>query len=402
MFFSNNTKQLIEKLKEAESKLLVLAQNFGLLPDAVKIDTFDTEISSPNKIPGNKHHIHAIRIINENLLQQQQQQVAEAPLVLIHGYMNGAAYFYRNFGGLSRYFSRIYSLDWYGAGLSSRPKLAQKDIHESVFVDSLEQWRKENGIDKMILAGHSMGGYLGVAYCEKHPERVERLILISPVGVPEESEAIKTQRKQSSSSSSFSTMLRRWLYETAFGLGGTPGLIIRTVGGRGHLEKYVAARLPCITDKDGERDAVTDYLYANASLPPSFGEMCANRFLTPYAFARSPLVHRIPSLSFSNNNNDNNGITMLYGANDWMDSKGGLRIQQKTPSTRVLEVRDAGHLLMLENWKEFNAGIVQAVFGEDTELPEGWSTPTPVSPERADHGPVGLSNNAPPPPSPTL
>ena len=31
-----------------------------------------------------------------------------------------------------------------------------------------------------------MGGYMSVAYCEKYPERVERLILISPAGVPDD------------------------------------------------------------------------------------------------------------------------------------------------------------------------------------------------------------------------
>ena len=33
----------------------------------------------------------------------------------------------------------------------------------------------------MILCGHSLGGYLGVAYAEKYPQRLERLVLISPV-----------------------------------------------------------------------------------------------------------------------------------------------------------------------------------------------------------------------------
>ncbi len=80
-----------------------------------------------------------------------------------------------------------------GFGLSSRPDFYDSiqstgkeptsvEGAESFFVDSLEEWRKAQNIEKMVLAGHSMGGYLSVAYTEKYPERVSKLILISPVG----------------------------------------------------------------------------------------------------------------------------------------------------------------------------------------------------------------------------
>merc|ERR1712118_590182 len=86
-----------------------------------------------------------------------------------------------------------------GFGLSSRPdwdsymkktEPPPSDLPQSVataeswFVDSLESWRKAQKIDKMVLCGHSMGGYLSVAYSGRYPERVEKLVLLSPVGVP--------------------------------------------------------------------------------------------------------------------------------------------------------------------------------------------------------------------------
>ena len=39
------------------------------------------------------------------------------------------------------------------------------------------------GIDKMVLVGHSMGGYLAAAYALKYPEHIKHLILVCPAGI---------------------------------------------------------------------------------------------------------------------------------------------------------------------------------------------------------------------------
>lgn len=45
----------------------------------------------------------------------------------------------------------------------------------------MEEWRqKQEGLEKFVLVGHSMGGYLSALYALRHPERVEKLILASP------------------------------------------------------------------------------------------------------------------------------------------------------------------------------------------------------------------------------
>lgn len=76
------------------------------------------------------------------------------------------------------------------ARIPFRVKAKREDIQgrvaeaESFFIDSLEEWRGKMGLEKMTLIGHSLGGYLSIAYALKYPTRVSKLILVSPAGIP--------------------------------------------------------------------------------------------------------------------------------------------------------------------------------------------------------------------------
>lgn len=116
----------------------------------------------------------------------------ETAIVICHGYGAGLGFFYRNYHSLSQIpNAKIYAIDWLGMGGSSRPdfkfkhssKTPVKDVVEQAedfFISALEELREVQKIDKMILIGHSLGGYLSAVYALKHPERVEKLILASP------------------------------------------------------------------------------------------------------------------------------------------------------------------------------------------------------------------------------
>jgi pimeloyl-ACP methyl ester carboxylesterase len=75
----------------------------------------------------------------------------------------------------------VFAKDWMGYGLSSRPAFEPSGVTqtEEHFVGYMERWRRANDLDRMTLCGHSLGGYLCVAYAERFPERVDRLILVS-------------------------------------------------------------------------------------------------------------------------------------------------------------------------------------------------------------------------------
>ena len=44
-------------------------------------------------------------------------------------------------------------------------------IIEEKFVEVIEEWRKNMNLDKILLLGHHMGGFLATSYAISHPER---------------------------------------------------------------------------------------------------------------------------------------------------------------------------------------------------------------------------------------
>ena len=249
--------------------------------------------------------------------------------------MNGSLYFYRNLLGLARHFEAVYSLDQLGWGLSSRPEFdrvvpadgkSENDdtcpiqASENFFVESLEAWRKANSIERMNLCGHSMGGYLGVAYAERYPQHVDRLILLSPVGVPEE-DPEKDPLARPDIPLRFKVLFNTFRY--LWSRGTTPGSFARSIPqsqARNMIDKYVEGRLPQVTCSN-ERQLLGDYLFHSAMLPGS-GEFSLNRILKPGAYARKPTVSRIPNLAVSH-------VSFVYGQYDWMDCSGGLGVQRR-------------------------------------------------------------------------
>ncbi|KAK0409231.1 hypothetical protein QR680_004422 [Steinernema hermaphroditum] len=107
----------------------------------------------------------------------------KTPLVLLHELGAGVGYWARNIGTFASQ-RPTYALDMFGFGQSERihgypdcPATA-----EEWFVKSLEEWREAKGIEKMILLGHRLGGFVAASYAILHPERVRHLVLCEPWG----------------------------------------------------------------------------------------------------------------------------------------------------------------------------------------------------------------------------
>jgi proline iminopeptidase len=105
---------------------------------------------------------------------------AATPLVIVNG-GPGFDHAYTHLGdpvwdriGKTR---RVVFYDQRGNGRSSEIKPGQSCNLADQIAD-LDALRTQLGLEKFVLLGHSWGGYLVMAYTARHPERVEKLIIV--------------------------------------------------------------------------------------------------------------------------------------------------------------------------------------------------------------------------------
>ncbi|QKX53475.1 uncharacterized protein TRUGW13939_00554 [Talaromyces rugulosus] len=276
------------------------------------------------------------RALNEFSVERVGEQ-ADQNLVILHGYGAGLGFFYKNFEPLSRAKGwHLYALDLLGMGRSTRPsfKIKAKDRQEAIseaedwFIDALEEWRVKQKIDRLTLMGHSMGGYMAVAYALKYPGRLNKLILVSPVGIPEDPYAVNESMPEPSDSTLANEFTqdqeeitnpgrnvngskpvvnagavktqpdpapRRTLPKIVSYLWDSnvsPFSIIRWAGPMGPrlVSGWTSRRFSHLPAP--EAAALHDYSYSIFRLRGS-GEYALTYILAPGAFARSPLIRRI-------------------------------------------------------------------------------------------------------------
>lgn len=99
---------------------------------------------------------------------------AGTPLVCVHGGPGFTSYYLEPLSALSDRIP-IITYDQAGCGRSRREGV-RKLFSVDGFVDELEDLRRELGLEKMCLLGHSFGGLIVGEYALRYPERVERLV----------------------------------------------------------------------------------------------------------------------------------------------------------------------------------------------------------------------------------
>jgi len=336
------------------------------------------------KLPGKD------RAINEFSVERVGEDV-ENNFVMLHGYGAGLGFFYKNFEPMSRREHwRLYALDMLGMGRSSRPpfRIHSKDREgkireaENWFVDALEEWRVEKKIERFTLLGHSLGGYMAVCYALKYPGRLNKLILASPVGIPEDPYAMQepmpdaggedgvgdivqgemsngkdgnnflNAKSKNAANANTNAPAKRpyskwftWLWDQNVSVFS----FVRWSGPLGPrlVSGWTSRRFSQMPQE--EASALHDYSYSLFRQRGS-GEYALSYVLAPGAYARSPLIRRIgqigrgtyipseigPNVAAKESSLattaeeklekvKENGVPVvfMYGDGDWMDKKGG-------------------------------------------------------------------------------
>lgn len=293
------------------------------------------------------------------------------PLVCLHGYASGTGMFYAALPPLAASWpGPVYVLDSPGCGLSSRKPWAAGmgadcplEVSEDFWIAGIEGWRRTMGIERMVLCGHSVGGYLSVAYAERHPSRVERLILVSPVGVPHPPPGLEERRRTAP-----------FVFRTAMGMwdkGWGPFPFVRWGPGKWIMDGYVDRRIGQYAEGTSWRDVplIAKYFHANLTHGnASWGGCAHSTLLLAGAFARSPLCERIPKLELGSS------LSFIYGADgDWMDFRHAEALKGRGAATiEVAHIASAGHNLLVDNPLGFALAVAASgggrfdgvVFGE--------------------------------------
>jgi len=101
------------------------------------------------------------------------------PLLLLHGFA-ASTYSFRHLFPCLVPDHRVTAVDWNGFGLTERPR--DPDAYTPLGqVRFLVRVLDRLGVDSCSIAGQSYGAILGLLLARSHPDRVNRLVLISPV-----------------------------------------------------------------------------------------------------------------------------------------------------------------------------------------------------------------------------
>ena len=98
----------------------------------------------------------------------------EKCVVLLHGYLE-SMYVWEDFLPLLTPHFRVITVDIPGHGISE----VKGEVHTMEWLaDTVAAAIKALGIERAFVVGHSMGGYVASALCERHPEVLEGVVLL--------------------------------------------------------------------------------------------------------------------------------------------------------------------------------------------------------------------------------
>lgn len=119
-------------------------------------------------------------------------ETGERCIVLLHGYLESMLV-WDDFTYLLRPCARVVTLDLPGHGISE----VKGETHTMEFLaDTVAAGLRTLGIERCTVVGHSMGGYVALALCERHPELLDGLVLLSSTPNADTEEKAANRRRE--------------------------------------------------------------------------------------------------------------------------------------------------------------------------------------------------------------
>ena len=281
-------------------------------------------------------------------------------LVLLHGFLVGLTSFYQMMADLSKHY-RLWCIDLIGMGLSSRPEFTCTSTEETIdyFMESLEQWRKQVGLERFHLAGQSFGGYMSGMYALRYPQHVKKVMLITPAGVSRGDAAFDKEALLSGQG-----WLRRKILQRMFQVWEKKETPHDLASDLGFLKSWILKTFVKNAGFTGERyELAYTYIDGIFKLPESTLRSLHYILTIPRASGCYPLEDVMHKLKMP--------CEIYYGANDWMCTEGAYRVAARREFDGFIHlVPNAGHRMNFENPGQVSKLLINHKLVEETTSEE--------------------------------
>ena len=252
-----------------------------------------------------------------------------------------------NFDELAKH-RPVYAIDLPGFGKSSRKEYSKDPLlAEQQLVKVIETWRIKMNLTKMILVGHSMGGFIAASYAMSYPQRVQHLILADPWGLTE-----KPLDGKPNKYSDRTDQIGHFFSKYA-----NPLELLRIAGpfGQWVVDFSYPELVSIMTSVVGNKTTITQYLQ-QANLQTPTGEEAFKTMMDEFYWTKNPMIIRLDKLSASV------PMTLILAENSWVDKidEDLLKTIRSNSYVKYHIIKNVGHVLYAFNSNEFNEVVSEA------------------------------------------
>lgn len=104
------------------------------------------------------------------------------PIILLHGSCSNSAFWFPEMVALSSNY-RVYAVDIIGEAGNSEEY--RPDLNSDAFAIWMKDVLDGLGLEKTVIIGNSLGGWMALKFATAYPERVSKLVLIASSGLAE-------------------------------------------------------------------------------------------------------------------------------------------------------------------------------------------------------------------------